>query len=215
MRGATPNRPPQPLFKDTPTPNRRAAAAQASRHRPAPRTRSRATLIPLLRPLDRRKELLSHISPVSSTALILTLRYLHFISAATTFCDRRPFLCRRADFLCRRANFFCRRSTHTVRPHHPQACAYRRLDSTIPLPESAASCRPTLPPQPDSFATTSRPAFDHSQIGRGPQPDFGLVSSAHTANFCRSFLSPSGVYRPLGLVILPDSLWHTSRSTLP
>ena len=32
-----------------------SAAAQASLHRPAPRTRSRATLIPLLRPLDRRK----------------------------------------------------------------------------------------------------------------------------------------------------------------
>ena len=45
------------------------AAAQASLHRPAPRTRSRATLIPLLRPLDRRKELLSHISPASPTAL--------------------------------------------------------------------------------------------------------------------------------------------------
>ena len=47
------------------------AAAQASLHRPAPRTRSRATLIPLLRPLDCRKELLSHISLVSSTALIV------------------------------------------------------------------------------------------------------------------------------------------------
>ena len=46
-----------------------SAAAQASLHRPAPRTRSRATLIPLLRPLDRRKGLLSHISPVSPTAL--------------------------------------------------------------------------------------------------------------------------------------------------
>ena len=32
------------------------AAAQASLHRPAPRTRSRATLIPLLRPLDRRNQ---------------------------------------------------------------------------------------------------------------------------------------------------------------
>ena len=32
-----------------------SAAAQASLHRPAPRIRSRATLIPLLRPLDRRK----------------------------------------------------------------------------------------------------------------------------------------------------------------
>ena len=35
--------------------SRFSAAAQASLHRPAPRTRSRATLIPLLRPLDRRK----------------------------------------------------------------------------------------------------------------------------------------------------------------
>ena len=131
------------------------------------------------------------------------------------FFDRRPFLCRRSTFLCRRANFFCRRSTHAARPQHPPIRAYRRPDLPIPLPESAASSRPTLPPQPDSFATTSRPAFDHSQIGRGPQPDFGLVSSAHTANFCRSFLPPSGIYRPSVLVILPDSLWHTSRFALP
>ena len=136
-------------------------------------------------------------------------------SATPAFGDRSPFLCRRADFLCRRANFFCRRSTHAARPPHPLTRAYRRPDSPIPLPESAASSRPTLPPQPDSFATTSRPAFDHSQIGRGPQPDFSFVSSAHTANFCRSFLPPSGVYRPHGLVILPDSLWHTSRFALP
>ena len=162
------------------------AAAQASLHRPAPRTRSRATLIPLLRPLDRRKELLSHISPVSSTALILALQYLRFTSAVPTFCDRSPFLCRRADFLCRRAdflcrraNFFCRRSTHAVRPQHPPTRAYRRPDSPIPPPKSAAPSCPVLPPQPDSFATTSRPAFDHSQIGRGPQPDFGLKTTLH------------------------------------
>ena len=136
-------------------------------------------------------------------------------SATPVFCDRRPFLCRRADFFCRRSTFLCRRRPHGERPQHPPIRAYRRPDSPIPPPESAASSRPTLPPQPDSFATTSRPAFDHSQIGRGPQPDFGLVSSAHTANFCRSFLPPSGVYRPLSLVILPDSLWHTSRSALP
>ena len=133
----------QPLFKDIPTDNRRAptaapkaafislsfhhrrvlfrfsAAAQASLHRPAPRTRSRATLIPLLRPLDRRKELLSHISPVSSTALILALQYLRFTSAVPTFCDRSPFLCRRADFFCRRSTFLCRRRPHAARPLHP------------------------------------------------------------------------------------------------
>ena len=137
------------------------------------------------------------------------------VTAVTAFCDRRPFLCRRSTFLCRRANFFCRRRPHAARPQHPPTRAYRRPDSPIPPPESAASSRPVLPPQPDSFATTSRLDFDHSQIGRGPQPDFGLVSSAHTANFCRSFLPPSGVYRPLGLVILPDSRWHTSRFDLP
>ena len=42
-----------------------------------------------------------------------------------------------------------------------------------------------------------------------------LVSSAHTANFCLSFPPPSGIYRPLCLTILPDSLWHTSRFDLP
>ena len=163
----------QPLFKDIPTDNRRAptaapkaafislsfhrrrvlsrfsADAQASLHRPAPRTRSRTTLIPLLRPLDRRKELLSHISPVSSTALILALQYLRFTSAVPAFCDRRPFLCRRANFLYRRANFFCRRNTHAVRPQHPPTRAYRRPDSPIPPPKSAAPSCPVLPPQPD------------------------------------------------------------------
>ena len=132
-----------------------SAAAQASLHRPAPRTRSRATLIPLLRPLDRRKGLLSHISPVSSTALILILRYLRFNSATPAFCDRSPFL-------CRRANFFCRRRPHALRPQHPPTRAYRRPDSTIPPPKSAAPSCPVLPPRPDSFATTSRPAFGHS-----------------------------------------------------
>ena len=102
-----------------------SAAAQASLHRPAPRTRSRATLIPLLRPLDRRKELLSHISPVSSTALILILRYLRFTSATHAFCDRSPFLCRRANFLCRRSTFLCRRKPHAARPQHPPSRAYR------------------------------------------------------------------------------------------
>ena len=133
------------------------------------------------------------------------------VSAAPAFSDRSPFLCRRSTFLCRRANFFCRRSTHAARPPHPLTRAYRRPDSPIPPPETGSSSRPVLPPQPDSFTTTSRPALEHSQIGRGPQPDFGFVSSAHTANFCRSFPPSSGVYRPLGLVILPDSLWHTSR----
>ena len=102
-----------------------SAAAQASLHRPAPRTRSRATLIPLLRPLDRRKELLSHISPVSSTALILILRYLRFTSATPAFYDRSPFLCRRANFLCRRSTFLCRRRPHAARPQHPPSRAYR------------------------------------------------------------------------------------------
>ena len=125
-------------------------------------------------------------------------------SATPAFGDRSPFL-------CRRANFFCRRSTHAACPPHPPTRAYRRPDSPIPPPETGSSSRPVLPPQPDSFTTTSRPALEHSQIGRGPQPDFGFVSSAHTANFCRSFLPPSGVYRPRGLAILPDSLWHTSR----
>ena len=96
-----------------------SAAAQASLHRPAPRTRSRATLIPLLRPLDRRKGLLSHLSPVSSTGLILALQYLRFTSAVPTFCDRSPFLCRRADFFCRRSTFLCRRRPHGERPLHP------------------------------------------------------------------------------------------------
>ena len=73
----------KPLLKDTPTaaPQKPlsfrfhfTAAAQASLHRPAPRTQSRATLIPLIRPLDRRKGVLSHISPVSSTALIVVCR---------------------------------------------------------------------------------------------------------------------------------------------
>ena len=71
-------------------------------------------------------------------------------SATPAFGDRSPFLCRRADFFCRRANFFCRRSTHAARPPRPLTRAYRRPDSPIPLPESAASSRPTLPPQPDT-----------------------------------------------------------------
>ena len=165
-------------FSRTPQPQTAAPPPlKQSLHRPAPRTRSLATLIPLLRPLDRRKELLSHISPVSSTALILALQYLRFTSAVPTFCDRSPFLCRRADFLCRRANFFCRRSTHAVRPQHPPTRAYRRPDSPIPPPKSAAPSCPVLPPQPDSFATTSRPAFDstfwskESQTGSQGQPD--------------------------------------------
>ena len=116
------------------------------------------------------KNCFSHISPVSSTALILALQYQRFTSAVPTFCDRSPFL-------CRRANFFCRRSTHAVRPQHPPTRAYRRPDSPIPPPKSAAPSCPVLPPQPDSFATTSRPAFDstfwskESQTGSQGQPD--------------------------------------------
>ena len=136
-------------------------------------------------------------------------------SATPVFCDRSPFLCRRADFFCRRSTFLCRRRPHALRPQHPPTRAYRRPDSPIPPPESAVPSCPVLPPQPDSFATTSRLALEHSKTRHPPQPDFGLVSSAHTANFCRSFLPPSGVYRLLSLVILPDSLWHTSRSALP
>ena len=136
-------------------------------------------------------------------------------SAAPTFGDRSPFLCRRADFFCRRSTFLCRRRPHALRPQHPPTRAYRRPDLPIPLPESAASSRPTLPPQPDSFATTSRLALEHSKTRHPPQPDFDLVSSAHTANFCRSFLPPSDIYRLLSLVILPDSLWHTSGFALP
>ena len=136
-------------------------------------------------------------------------------SATPVFCDRRPFLCRRADFFCRRSTFLCRRRPHALRPQHPPTRAYRRPDSPIPPPESAVPSCPVLPPQPDSFATTSRLALEHSKTRHPPQPDFGLVSSAHTANFCRSFLPPSGIYRPRGLAILPDSLWHTSRFALP
>ena len=126
-----------------------SAAAQASLHRPAPRTRSRATLIPLLRPLDRRKELLSHISPVSSTALILILRYLRFTSATHAFCDRSPFLCRRANFLCRRSTFLCRR----VSPGEaaPKGATRRgdptlRVRSTLRLAPTATPIRPIYRP---------------------------------------------------------------------
>ena len=126
------------------------------------------------------------------------------VSAAPAFSDRSPFLCRRSTFLCRRR-------PHALRPQHPPTRAYRRPDSPIPPPESAVPSCPVLPPQPDSFATTSRLDLEHSKTRHPPQPDFGLVSSAHTACLCRSFLPPSGVYRPLSLVILPDSLWHTSR----
>ena len=106
----------------------------------------------------------------------LSFRF-HFTSAVPAFCDRRPFLCRRANFLCRRANFFCRRRPHAARPRHPPTRAYRRPDSPIPPPKSAAPSCPVLPPQPDSFATTSRPAFDstfwskESQTGSQGQPD--------------------------------------------
>ena len=51
-----------------------SAAAQASLHRPAPRTRSRATLIPLLRPLDRRKGQKTPIDNTTKDASRLTRR---------------------------------------------------------------------------------------------------------------------------------------------
>ena len=119
---------------------------------------------------------LAHCSAISSPQKPRSFRF-HFTAAVPTFCDRSPFLCRRADFLCRRANFFCRRNTHAVRPQHPPTRAYRRPDSPIPPPKSAAPSCPVLPPQPDSFATTSRPAFDstfwskESQTGSQGQPD--------------------------------------------
>ena len=136
-------------------------------------------------------------------------------SATPAFGDRSPFLCRRADFFCRRSTFLCRRRPHALRPQHPPTRAYRRPDSTISPLETGSSSRPVLPPQPDSFATTSRLDLEHSKTRHPPQPDFGLVNSAYAANFCRSFLPPCAIYHPRCLAILPDSLWHTSRFALP
>ena len=91
--------PSQPLFKGIQTPNRRAAAAQASLHRPAPRTRSRATLIPLLRPLDRRKGVRTPIGNTTNDASRLTRRRAYRISRSRMRARRVGYngcKCRRA-----------------------------------------------------------------------------------------------------------------------
>ena len=159
-----------------------SAAAQASLHRPAPRTRSRATLIPLLRPLDRRKGLLSHISPVSSTALILILRYLRFTSATPAFCDRSPFLRRRADFLCRRSTFLCRR----VSPGEaaPKGATGRgdptaSVRSTLRLAPTADHIRPF---RRRKLARPAAPFCHHSPTRLRPLPDPPLTIAKSGGN---------------------------------
>ena len=156
--------PPQPLFKDTPTAAPKAAfislsfhrrrvlfrfpaAAQASLHRPAPRTRSRATLIPLLRPLDRRKGLLSHISPVSSTALIVVCRQPHGVFGICASPPQLPLFATAVLFSAAALTFSAAAALFSAAAYPPAKPPRRGpLGGVTPRRASAAPSVLTLPP---------------------------------------------------------------------